>query len=212
MEKKKIFPEKSGNCEILEVNLSIKKKKNQRKKIGLFLAIYISEAITRRERSERKPTVPLSLSPTLFLSPPSHVLQQVQRGFRRDGGEFPPQNMNRGEWEASTAVEFAMSLSCSDCFSDLLCGEASSSIICSGGGGDSPEYSSDFDSRLPDEEEFIAGLLEDERDLARIGSCRPVGQPIDAPVRSESVAWILKVCMSFPFFQIPASDFRYRAR
>lgn len=86
-----------------------------------------------------------------------------------------------------------MSLSCSDCFSDLLCGEATSSIIFSGGGDYSPGYSSDFESWPLDAEESIAGLLEDERDLARISSCRSIHQPIDASVRAEFVAWILKV-------------------
>lgn len=92
-----------------------------------------------------------------------------------------------------------MSLSCSDCFSDLLCGEASNSITFSGGGDYSPEYSSDFDSRRPEDEESIAGLLEDERDLARISSCRPIDQPIDASVRAEFVAWILKVQRYYGF-------------
>lgn len=86
-----------------------------------------------------------------------------------------------------------MSLSCSDCFSDLLCGEATSSIISSGGGDYSPGYSSDFESQPLDSEESIAGLLEDERDLARISSCRSIHQQIDASVRAEFVAWILKV-------------------
>ncbi|KAG6396518.1 hypothetical protein SASPL_142669 [Salvia splendens] len=87
-----------------------------------------------------------------------------------------------------------MSLSsCSDCFSDLLCGEASSSIISSGGGYFSPEYSSNFDSQASDVAESISGLLEDEKDLAGISICRAVDQPIDASVRAEFVAWILKV-------------------
>ncbi|XP_057810944.1 cyclin-D1-1-like [Salvia miltiorrhiza] len=92
-----------------------------------------------------------------------------------------------------------MSLSsCSDCFSDLLCGEDSSSIISSVGGDFSPEYSSDFDSRPPDAEESIAGLLEDERDLAIVRG-RAVDRPIDASVRAEFVAWILKVQCYYGF-------------
>ena len=99
-----------------------------------------------------------------------------------------------------------MSLSsCSDCFSDLLCGEASSSIISSF----SPEYSSNFDSQPA---ESISGMLEDERDVAGISSCRAVDQPIDASVRAEFVAWILKVYIYiFSLFQIQVRNSCYRA-
>ncbi|KAI3452770.1 hypothetical protein Pfo_009433 [Paulownia fortunei] len=95
-----------------------------------------------------------------------------------------------------------MSYSCSDCFSDLLCGEASN-IIFSGGGDYLPEYSSDVESRPPDFEESIAGLLEDEKDLARISS-RSNHQSIDASVRAESVAWILKVQRYYGFQPLTA--------
>ncbi|PIN13150.1 G1/S-specific cyclin D [Handroanthus impetiginosus] len=95
-----------------------------------------------------------------------------------------------------------MSLSCSDCFSDLLCGE-DSNIIFSGGGKDLPEYSSDLESRPPDVEESIAGLLEDERDLAGINS-RPSHQSIDSSARAESVAWILKVQRYYGFQPLTA--------
>ncbi|KAL6562606.1 hypothetical protein OROGR_003613 [Orobanche gracilis] len=83
-----------------------------------------------------------------------------------------------------------MSLSCSDCFSNLLCEEDSSSII-SCGGDALPEYSSDLESRRTDFEESIAGLLEDERDLVSInyGSSH---ESTDASARAHSVAWILK--------------------
>ncbi|KAL1539376.1 cyclin-D1-1-like isoform X1 [Salvia divinorum] len=98
-----------------------------------------------------------------------------------------------------------MSLSsCSDCFSDLLCGEASSNIISSGGGDYSPEYSSNFDSYPSDAVESIAGLLEDERDLAGISRCRAVDQPIDASVRAEFVSWILKVQRYYGFQSLTA--------
>ncbi|XP_042022646.1 cyclin-D1-1-like [Salvia splendens] len=98
-----------------------------------------------------------------------------------------------------------MSLSsCSDCFSDLLCGEASSSIISSGGGYFSPEYSSNFDSQASDVAESISGLLEDEKDLAGISICRAVDQPIDASVRAEFVAWILKVQRYYGFQPLTA--------
>ncbi|KAK6160151.1 hypothetical protein DH2020_003532 [Rehmannia glutinosa] len=96
-----------------------------------------------------------------------------------------------------------MSLSCSDCFSDLLCGE-DSSIIFSGGGDDLPEYSSELESQPPDvDEESIAGLLEDEIDLAAIDS-RPSHQSIDASARAESVAWILKVQRYYGFQPLTA--------
>ncbi|PIN24940.1 G1/S-specific cyclin D [Handroanthus impetiginosus] len=84
-----------------------------------------------------------------------------------------------------------MSVSCSDCFSDLLCGEDSNSIF-SDGRDYLSEYSSDLESPPPDVEESIAGLLEDERDLAGYTS-RSDHQSIDASVRAESAAWILKV-------------------
>ncbi|XP_051122580.1 cyclin-D1-1-like isoform X2 [Andrographis paniculata] len=95
-----------------------------------------------------------------------------------------------------------MSLSCSDCFSDLLCGE-DSSIIFSGGGLDFPEYSSDLESLPTDVEESIAGLLQDERDLAESNS-RPSHQPVDASARAESVAWILKVQQYYGFQPLTA--------
>ncbi|KAL8534075.1 hypothetical protein ACS0TY_010188 [Phlomoides rotata] len=96
-----------------------------------------------------------------------------------------------------------MSLSCSDCFTDLLCGEESSSIIFSGGGDDLPEYSSDIESPPTDVEEVIAGLLEDERDLAGI-NLRLSHQSIDASSRAESVAWILKVQRFYGFQPLTA--------
>ncbi|KAI3467483.1 hypothetical protein Pfo_024146 [Paulownia fortunei] len=95
-----------------------------------------------------------------------------------------------------------MSLSCSDCFSDLLCGE-DSNIILSGGGDDLPEYSSDLESRPHEVEESIAGLLEDERDLAGI-NYSPSHQSIDASARAESVEWILKVQRYYGFQPLTA--------
>ncbi|KAK4399743.1 Cyclin-D1-1 [Sesamum angolense] len=95
-----------------------------------------------------------------------------------------------------------MSVSCSDCFSDLLCGE-DSTIILSGGGDLSSEYSSDLDSPTAEVEESIAGLLEDERDLTGISS-RSTHQPIDSSVRGESVAWILKVQRYYGFHPLTA--------
>lgn len=85
-----------------------------------------------------------------------------------------------------------MSLSYSDRFSDLLCGEDSSILS-----GDLPECSSDLESPT-DIEESIAGFIEDERNfvpgfdyLARFRS-----HSLDASAREESVAWILKVRFS----------------
>ncbi|KAG6407871.1 hypothetical protein SASPL_130871 [Salvia splendens] len=92
----------------------------------------------------------------------------------------------------------------SDCFSDLLCGESSSSIISPGGRDYSPEYSSDLDSRPPDAVESIAGLLEDEMDLAGLSSFRAVDQPIEASIRSEFIAWILKVHRYYGFQPLTA--------
>lgn len=98
-------------------------------------------------------------------------------------------------------VTFAMSLQCSDCFSDLLCGE-DSNIIFSGGEDNSTEYSSDNQPRFPDVEESITGLLEDERDLNRTNINGH--QSIDASVRTESVAWILKVHRYYGFQPLTA--------
>lgn len=96
----------------------------------------------------------------------------------------------------------AMSLSCSDCFSDLLCGE-DSSIILSGSGDAFPEYSSDLESHTTELKESIAGLLEDERDLAET-NCRVGFLTIDASARTESVAWILKVQRFYGFLPLTA--------
>ncbi|KAL1550902.1 cyclin-D1-1-like [Salvia divinorum] len=91
-----------------------------------------------------------------------------------------------------------MSLSCSD----LLCGE-DSNIIFAAGVDELPEYSSDIDSGPPDVEESIAGLLEDERDLA--GFNWPLShESIDASTRAESVAWILKVQRYYCFQPLTA--------
>ncbi|XP_073050180.1 cyclin-D1-1-like [Primulina eburnea] len=92
-----------------------------------------------------------------------------------------------------------MSLSCSECFSDLLCGE-DSNIIFSDYGDEAPEYTSDLESRLPEVEESIAGLLEDEKHLTEIN----VHQSVDVSVRAESVAWILKVHQYYGFQPLTA--------
>ncbi|CAA2934823.1 cyclin-D1-1 [Olea europaea subsp. europaea] len=100
-----------------------------------------------------------------------------------------------------------MSVSCSDCFSDLLCGE-DSSIIFSSGGEHLPECSSDLDYPQPDVEESIAGLIENERDF--MVPCSDYmekshsNQYIDASTRADSVAWILKVKRYYGFQPLTA--------
>ncbi|KAF3431321.1 hypothetical protein FNV43_RR26052 [Rhamnella rubrinervis] len=93
-----------------------------------------------------------------------------------------------------------MSLSCSDCFSDLLCAEDSGILS-----GESPECSSDLDSPACSEES-IASFIEDERNfvpgfdyLARFRS-----HSLDASARAESVAWILKVHSYYGFQPLTA--------
>ena len=95
-------------------------------------------------------------------------------------------------WKEDEVLSNVMSLSCSDCFSDLLCGEDSSSLS-----GDLPDCSSDLES-LAYIEESIAGFIEDERNfvpgfdyVSRFRS-----HSLDASAREESVAWILKVRFS----------------
>ncbi|CAA0834748.1 Cyclin-D1-1 [Striga hermonthica] len=95
-----------------------------------------------------------------------------------------------------------MSLSCSDCLSDFLCEEDSTSVF-SGVGDYLPEYSSDVESRPLDFEDSIAGLLADERDLAASIS-RSSHEPIDASARAQSVAWILKVQRYYGFQPLTA--------
>ncbi|KZV50669.1 hypothetical protein F511_29273 [Dorcoceras hygrometricum] len=92
-----------------------------------------------------------------------------------------------------------MSLSCSECFSDLPCGEDSNTIF-SDYGDDLPEYTSDIEPRLPEADESIAGLLEDERDLTEAN----FHQWLDASVRAESVAWMLKVQKHYGFQPLTA--------
>ncbi|XP_019170890.1 PREDICTED: cyclin-D1-1 isoform X2 [Ipomoea nil] len=91
-----------------------------------------------------------------------------------------------------------MSVSCSDCFSDLLCGE-DSDIIFSGGDEETPECSSsDLTESLPleaDLDESIAGLMDDERnfvpgiDYAE----RFLSQSLSAAAREDCIQWMLKV-------------------
>ncbi|XWS68950.1 hypothetical protein CRYUN_Cryun04dG0137700 [Craigia yunnanensis] len=96
-----------------------------------------------------------------------------------------------------------MSVSCSDRFTDLLCGEDSDEVF----SGESPACSSELDSPASCiEESSIAGFIEDERNfvpgfdyLARFKS-----QSLDASAREESVAWILKVQAYYNFQPLTA--------
>ena len=83
-----------------------------------------------------------------------------------------------------------MSISYSDCFSDLLCGEDSGILS-----EDLPECSSSDVESPADADESIAGFIEEERNyVPGIDYIeRFQAQPLDASAREESVAWILKV-------------------
>uniref|UniRef100_A0A2P2JLY1 B-like cyclin n=1 Tax=Rhizophora mucronata TaxID=61149 RepID=A0A2P2JLY1_RHIMU len=94
-----------------------------------------------------------------------------------------------------------MSVSFSDCFSDLLCSENSSEVL----SGESPDSSSDLESSNCTEES-IARFIEDERNfvpgfdyLSRFQS-----RSLDASAREESVAWILKVQAYYRFQPLTA--------
>ncbi|KAM7487346.1 hypothetical protein LguiB_024830 [Lonicera macranthoides] len=93
-----------------------------------------------------------------------------------------------------------MSFSCSECCSDLLCGEDSGILT-----GDWTECSSDFESPAEDEES-IAGLIEEERKYVpgidyfqRFHS-----QALDTSAREKSVEWILKVQRYYDFHPLTA--------
>ncbi|KAK1413782.1 hypothetical protein QVD17_35565 [Tagetes erecta] len=91
-----------------------------------------------------------------------------------------------------------MSLSSSDCFSDLLCGEDSGILS----GDDLPECSSDcfdFDDSISElvvqERKFVPGIDYVERFQS---------QALDASAREEAVAWILKVQRFYSFQPLTA--------
>lgn len=94
-----------------------------------------------------------------------------------------------------------MSVSYSDCFSDLLCGEDSGILS----GGDQPEcsydfeYCADFDDSIAEfieqERKFVPGIDYVERFQSRV---------LDASAREESVAWILKVQRFYGFQPLTA--------
>ncbi|KAL6983622.1 Cyclin-D1-1 [Sarracenia purpurea var. burkii] len=94
-----------------------------------------------------------------------------------------------------------MSVSCSDCFSDLLCGEDSGILL-----EDLPECSSSEFESPAYIEDSIAGFIEEERNympgidyIERFQS-----DSLDASARGESVAWILKVQDYFGFQPLTA--------
>lgn len=100
----------------------------------------------------------------------------------------------------------AMSLSCANCFSDLLCGEDAGSLVdewqeCS------PEYEYSPDLGLPaDTEESIAWLVKGEREHspAKDYPARFRSRLLDAAARAEAVAWILKVRAYYSFQPLTA--------
>ncbi|KAK4358209.1 hypothetical protein RND71_023819 [Anisodus tanguticus] len=100
-----------------------------------------------------------------------------------------------------------MSVSYSDCFSDLLCGEDSDTVFSNGGGEDLPECSSsDIESPFSDIDESIAGLIEDERNFVPGFDYieRFQSQSLSAAAREESVGWILKVQRHYGFQPLTA--------
>lgn len=93
-----------------------------------------------------------------------------------------------------------MSLSYSNSFSDLLRSEDSDEVVSA---GESPEFSSDFDSSSSFEVESIARFIVDERSSFPDCGSHSLSSPSseeDSSLRSHSVAWILKV-RSFYGFQ-----------
>lgn len=96
-----------------------------------------------------------------------------------------------------------MSLSCSDCFSDLLCGEDSGILS----GEDQPECSYDFEY-CADFDDSIAEFIEQERKFVPGIDYveRFQSQVLDASAREESVAWILKVIYIYVHIENLDSD------
>ncbi|XP_071736460.1 cyclin-D1-1-like [Rutidosis leptorrhynchoides] len=94
-----------------------------------------------------------------------------------------------------------MSLSYSDCNSDLLCGEDSGILS----GEYQPECSSDFDY-CPDFDDSIAEFIEQERKFVPGIDYVELFQShvLDASAREESVAWILKVQRFYGFQPLTA--------
>ncbi|KAI3412283.1 Cyclin N-terminal domain-containing protein [Psidium guajava] len=96
-----------------------------------------------------------------------------------------------------------MSVSCSDCFSDLICEEDSAGVL----SDSSPECSSPWDlGSQARAEESVAGFIEGEERFVPgsdyVARFRP--QSLDASAREESVAWILKVHALYGFQPLTA--------
>ena len=93
-----------------------------------------------------------------------------------------------------------MSLSYSDCYSDLLCAEESDILS----GADETEYNTEYTEcsyeyeHCPDFDDSIAEFIEQERKFVPGIDYveRFQSQVLDASARGESVAWILKVIKS----------------
>ncbi|XP_050905573.1 LOW QUALITY PROTEIN: cyclin-D1-1 [Lathyrus oleraceus] len=119
--------------------------------------------------------------------------------------DHPPAASRHKSWHQNESPPLAMSLSYSNYFpdDDLLCSEETSSIL----SGDSPaECLSDVDSSPPPEDEFIAGLIDDEHKFV-LGFdyfSKLQSRKIDASAREESVAWILKVQAYYGFQPLTA--------
>ncbi|KAK4741357.1 hypothetical protein SAY87_024945 [Trapa incisa] len=96
-----------------------------------------------------------------------------------------------------------MSISCSDCLSDLLCEEDSGSILsaespsseCSSGLGSPATVGETIAELIEDEKDFVPGF--DYLDRFR-------SQSLDSSAREESVAWILKVQAYYGFHPLTA--------
>ncbi|KAI7757288.1 hypothetical protein M8C21_019199 [Ambrosia artemisiifolia] len=94
-----------------------------------------------------------------------------------------------------------MSVSCSDCFSDLLCGEDSAMLSSEDRSECSydSEYCVDLDDSISEfieqERKFVPGIDYVERFQS---------QGLDASAREESVAWILKVQRFYGFQPLTA--------
>lgn len=150
-----------------------KKKHIIRSQYTLLSYLYPSKQIEETSiRNQRKHSLPpsLPLSGAISDETPADPL-----AFRR----------LRKTWRRHHET---MSVSYSDCFSDLLCGEDSSSLF-----GDCSS-SSDVESPAG-AGESIAGFIEGERDfMPGIDYVeRFQSQPLEASARQESVSWILKV-------------------
>ncbi|XP_045812728.1 cyclin-D1-1-like [Trifolium pratense] len=167
-----------------------KKKKNTLTKAS---HIYI-QTITRRNYKY--------LPSTSTLSPPLTLTTTVNSGNFSD--HFPATSHLK-PWHQNESHPLPMSISYSNFFSDsdLLCGEETSSILST----DSPtDCFSDVDSSPSPEDEFIAGLIEDERKFV-LGFdyfSKLQSRSLDSSARDESIAWILKVQAYYGFQPLTA--------